>query len=199
VSDLAVQALEHPQGRAPLSKSVGWKPKVLTPHHNETVTTIAELIIPQTDTPGARAARVNEFIDEVLADAVPGIRNKFLNGLSWIDQRSRSRYGVDFIGATTEQQVALLTPLGRPVQAAAPAKREKESAYVPAEPLQQDRAAAPPDQVALDFFESMKSLTITGYYTSEVGMKEELGDDAMMFFDDYPGCKDPGHGYDGSK
>jgi len=36
--------------------------KTLNPHQNATVTTIAELIIPQTHTPGAKAARVNEFI-----------------------------------------------------------------------------------------------------------------------------------------
>src|SRR5207247_9429840 len=37
--------------------------KTLNPHQNATVTAISELIIPQTDTPGAKAVRVNEFID----------------------------------------------------------------------------------------------------------------------------------------
>jgi hypothetical protein len=42
-----------------------WSPAILTPHENETVATIAELIIPQTETAGARAANVNQFIDAV--------------------------------------------------------------------------------------------------------------------------------------
>jgi gluconate 2-dehydrogenase gamma chain len=192
VADLVAHALAHAHS-GKHAASAAWKPKVLTPYQNETVATIAELIIPQTDTPGARAAGVNQFIDAVLADAEPSTRNKFLNGLSWIDQRCRSRYGIDFIKATPDQQVALVALLSRPVESKAPAKGEKESAYVPAEPLQQDRAEAPPDQIALDFLTSIKSMTITGYYTSEIGMKEELGDDGNMFFEDYLGCDDPSY------
>ena len=43
------------------------------PRQNELVITLTELIIPQTDTPGAKAAKVNEYIDMVLADANPAI------------------------------------------------------------------------------------------------------------------------------
>lgn len=127
----------------------------------------------------------------MLVDAEPATRNKFLNGLSALDRRSRSRYGADFIKATPEQQVALLAPASNPaVDIKPPAKAEKESAYVSTQPLQQDRAEAPPDP-ELEFFRSMKSMTITGFYTSEIGMKEEVGDDGAFFFDDYLGCDDP--------
>jgi gluconate 2-dehydrogenase gamma chain len=193
VADLAAHALTHAQNRA-RAPGARWKPQVLTPYQNETVATIAELIIPQTDTAGARAARVNEFIDAVLADTDPPTRNEFLNGLSWIDQRCRSRYGVDFIKATPAQQVELLEALSRPVESKAPSKGEKESAYVPAQPLDKDRVQAPSDQIGLDFFKSIKSMTITGYYTSEIGMKDELGDDGNLFFEDYLGCDDPSYG-----
>ncbi len=157
---------------------------------------MAELIIPQTDTAGARAARVHHFIDAVLADAEPAMRNRFLHGLSWIEERSRSRYGVDFIKAAPEQQTALLMPLSRPADTKAPA--QKESAYETTRPLQQDPPDAPP-AVARDFFSVMKSLTITGYYTSEAGMKEELGDDGGVFFADYEGCVHPAHSSGDSK
>ena len=46
---------------------------------------------------------------------------------------------------------------------------------------------------AWDFFEAIKRLTITGYYTSEVGMREELGDDGMLYFAEKPGCAHPEH------
>ncbi|MCA1652393.1 MAG: gluconate 2-dehydrogenase subunit 3 family protein [Acidobacteria bacterium] len=192
VADLAARALAHAESGAHSVAAVRWRPKILTTFQAETVAAIAESIIPQTDTPGARAARVHEFIDGVLADAEPVTRNNFLNGLSWINQRCRARHDVDFIKATPAQQVALLMPLSAPVDRTR-TKEEKESAYVSAQPLQQDRAEAPPDPIALEFFKSMKSMTITGYYTSEIGMKEELGDDGNMFFEDYLGCDDPAY------
>ena len=43
-------------------------PETLTGGQNDLVTSITELIIPETDTPGARAARVHEFIDRMLSD-----------------------------------------------------------------------------------------------------------------------------------
>jgi len=57
--------------------------QVLDPHQSETVATIAELIIPTTDTPGARAAQVHRFIDLLLAEWAPDDdRKQFLDGLA---------------------------------------------------------------------------------------------------------------------
>jgi gluconate 2-dehydrogenase gamma chain len=192
VSALATRALNQAHTTARQPAAAAWTPHALTAHQVETVATIAELIIPRTDTAGARDARVHEFIDAVLADGEAAERNKFLNGLSWIDERSHSRYGVDFIKASPEQQAQLLTPLSRPVEKKPLA--DKESAYETTRPLQQDPPDAPP--VARDFFTAIKSLTITGYYTSEAGMREELNDDGSVFFADYEGCSHPSHGFE---
>jgi hypothetical protein len=137
--------------------------KVLTEHQNHTVVALSELIIPETETPGARSARVNEFIDAVIADAEPYARTKFLRGLSWLDDLARRAHGVDFIALTFPQQVGLLTPLS-------------------------DSAGC---NDGAEFFSVMKALTITGYYTSRLGMRDEIGDDGTVFFDDYLGDDDP--------
>jgi len=50
------------------------------------------------------------------------------------------------------------------------------------------------DEIGRDFFRAIKSMTITGYYTSEVGMKQELGDDGQVFFLEFKGCTHPEHG-----
>jgi hypothetical protein len=152
-----------------VAEAAPWAPKVFDAHQNETVVVLSEMIIPQTDTPGARAAKVNEFVDLVLDDASESDRKQFLKGLAWMDARSQELFGTDFVSAAPEQQTALLTILASP----------KNKAFE--------------DQVGIDFFNAIKGLTITGYYTSEIGMKQELGDDGQLFFLEYPGCTHPQH------
>jgi hypothetical protein len=154
---------------AAAAEAAPWAPKVFDAHQNETVVVLSELIIPQTDTPGAKAAKVNEFVDLVLSDASESDRKQFLKGLAWMDARSQELFGTDFVSASPEQQTALLTILASP----------KNKAFE--------------DQVGIEFFNAVKGLTITGYYTSEIGMKQELGDDGQLFFLEYPGCTHPQH------
>src|SRR5881396_4401437 len=79
--------------------------RTLNPHQNETVATIAELIIPKTDTPGAREAGVPAFIDVMFADwADDEQRQMFTAGLANVDERSRTAFGKNFVGCTPEQQ-----------------------------------------------------------------------------------------------
>ena len=86
--------------------------RALNPHQNETVATIAELIIPKTDTPGAREAGVPAFIDVMLADwGDDDQRQMFMAGLANVDERSRAAFGKDFIGCTPQQQMEILEDL----------------------------------------------------------------------------------------
>src|SRR5438093_13355772 len=83
---------------------------VLDPHQAETVATIAEMIIPETDTPGARAAHVPEFIDLMLAEwFADDDRARFLSGLADVEARSRGLFGADFL-ATSEPRRAAMPP-----------------------------------------------------------------------------------------
>ena len=59
--------------------------------------------------------------------------------------------------------------------------------------LSTNKAPSAAEQRGVDFFKAIKSLTITGYYTSEVGMREEMGDDGNMFFLEFKGCTHPEH------
>ncbi len=127
--------------------------RILDPHQSETVATIADMIIPATDTPGARAAEVHRFIDLLLAEWFPDSeRAEFLAGLADVDARARAAFGTDFIAATEPQRVELLGKLDALVQA----------------PRQATQDSPPP------FFQRMKSLTVFGYFTSEVGATAEL-------------------------
>jgi hypothetical protein len=63
---------------------------VLTPRQNDAVIALTELIIPATDTPGAKAALVNRFVDHVLSTADTKESSEFIRGLAWLDDRCRT-------------------------------------------------------------------------------------------------------------
>ncbi len=134
--------------------------KTLNPHQNSTVTTIAEIIIPQTNTPGAKAARVNEFIDLILTEWYDEEeKSTFLTGLADADSRTRDLYGKDFVECGEKQQVEVLQAL------------DDEVAAGRAEPDVRRRRNRPPEK---NFFFMMKQLTLVGYYTSQIGFEQEL-------------------------
>jgi len=132
-----------------------WAPRTLSPAQLELVATVAEHIIPQTGTSGARGAGVHRFVDTLLSDHYSTEeRDRFLAGLADLDARAQSAQGKTFIACTPEQQLALLTAMD-------------EAAYPP---MRVD-AARPPETW---FFRRMKEVTLVGYYTSEIGASREL-------------------------
>jgi len=91
--------------------------KTLSPHQNTTVTSIAEIIIPQTNTPGAKAARVNEFIDLILTEWYDEEeKSTFMTGLADVDSRTRDLYGKDFVECGEKQQIEILQGVLRAVR-----------------------------------------------------------------------------------
>lgn len=85
-----------------------WKPLLFDAHQNETVVVLTDLIIPATDTPGARAAKVNEYIDLILNDGPVERRGRILKGLGALDGECIRNHGEPFTGCTKEQQTAML-------------------------------------------------------------------------------------------
>jgi len=141
--------------------------RTLSPHQNDTVVAMIDQIIPATDTPGAKGALVNEFIDVILTEwASDEDRQKFLDGLAGIDKQSNDLFGKDFAAASSDQQVTLL----RALDDAAAAKRTDAV---------RRRANNTPDaerdtQLKGDFYVVFKNITLHGYYTSEIGFTQEL-------------------------
>ena len=161
LSALPLDAMEViQQASAQVAQSTGLK--TLNPHQDATLTTIAELIIPATDTPGARGAKVNEFIDLLLTEWFePSETKAFLVGLADVDARSRKKFSAAFVDCTPDQQTDLLKQLdAAAMEFSAMQKRPR-----------QEHAAPPP----MNFFYQMKKLTLAGYYTSEIGFSQELG------------------------
>ena len=112
---------------------------------------------------------MDRYIDGVLATSALPDRTRLLDGLAWLDRRSQSLFQRDFVDATANQQTDLLTRLS-----AEGAARQEEAAGV-------------------ELFTAMKTLTIAGYYSTEIGLRQELGDDGRMMLARFEGCTHPEH------
>src|ERR1700739_127495 len=77
--------------------------KILSTHQEATVASMAELIIPRTDTPGAKDVRVDEFVDRIVSDWYSDEdRQRFLAGLADVDARAQRLFAQDFAGAPVD-------------------------------------------------------------------------------------------------
>jgi glucoside 3-dehydrogenase (cytochrome c) hitch-hiker subunit len=145
--------------------SVGYALRTLDPHQNDTVVTLMDLIIPATDTPGAKGAHVNEFIDVILTDwATAEERQHFLGGLADVDKQSNDLFGKNFVEVSPARQTALL--------------RAMDDAAASERTLKHRHGAVPPEerdtQLKGNFWTVFKRITLHGYYTSETGFTQEL-------------------------
>ena len=117
-----------------------------TPGQRQSVAAISERIIPTTDTPGAIAAGVPDFIEMMLADWYEtGERNDFMNGLGILEGHCRVQFERAFAEIAPEEQDLVLTQ----------AMTGRISSLSPG------------------FFQHCRQLTILGYYSSEIGCKQE--------------------------
>ncbi|HEY2548646.1 MAG TPA: gluconate 2-dehydrogenase subunit 3 family protein [Candidatus Acidoferrum sp.] len=139
--------------------------RTLNPHQNATVVLMSEIIIPETDTPGAKGARVNEFVDVILTEwATEEDRQHFLDGLAGVDKQSNELFGKDFVDASPVQQLALMRAM------------DEEVGMAPAHPARHGNTVPERDtQLRGKFFIVFKGITLHGYYTSEIGFTRELG------------------------
>ena len=128
--------------------SANYIPKFLGKHHFQMNKRLVDLIIPESDTPGALTANVHQFIDVMLDGwAAADTQLRFLDNFNNIDRRSATMTGKTFANANRTQQIKLLEVL------------DKESFS---------------DNGTDIFFGEFKVLVVFGYYSSEEGASVEL-------------------------
>jgi hypothetical protein len=133
--------------------------QLLDGHQRAMVDEISDMIIPATDTPGASDVHVDEFIDLILAEwSSDKERADFLNGLAELDTTTQRTHHMSFLNALPAQREQQLRILDDELTAA----RALGKAWRPA------MGPKPPDHTKL-FWHQIRSLTVTGYYTSEPG------------------------------
>jgi hypothetical protein len=144
----------------------GYALRTLDPHQNDLVVAMIDQIIPATETPGAKGARVNEFIDVILTEwANDEERRNFLSGLADVDKQSNTLFGKNFSDSSPDQQLTLLRSLDESAAVIRSARKPGAPFW---EPDGRDT------QLQDDFFTIFKKMTLHGYYTSEIGFTQEL-------------------------
>ncbi len=115
---------------------------------------VAETILPETDTPGAKAAQVGAFIAIMVNDTYsPTEQALFHAGTQELERECIDAYGVGFMSASADQRITLLERLDR-----------DQIEYT----LNKEANAAP------HYFHTIKQLTAFGYFTSEIGYTQAL-------------------------
>jgi Gluconate 2-dehydrogenase subunit 3 len=155
--------------------AANWTPLFFDEHQNQTLIVLSDLIIPATDTPGAKAALVNRYIDLVLAAETSENQRAFLNSLSYLDGESMRRYKSGFRYLPPADQNDLLHSL----------------AYPNAGSEWTGEAATPNPGHA--HFELLKQRIGIAYYNSEIGTTRELGWDGNFTHGTYQGCEHEGN------
>jgi hypothetical protein len=139
---------------------------------------IAETILPETSTPGAKAARVGAFMALMVTEAYDErTRQVFHDGLRLLDDACKRSHGAAFMQASAPQRLTLVEALDREQHAVMEDRAPKRRVRAPAAPSASDEPA--------HYFRLMKELALLGYFTSEIGYTR-----AMRYVES-PGRFDP--------
>jgi hypothetical protein len=138
----------------------------LTESEFATLDELSDMIIPtDAQSPGARAAKVAAFIDSQLAEAwEEKDRTDWRAGLGLVERLSQDMHGTPFMKSSTEQRLAVLTRMAQ--NEAKPEKPEEQ------------------------FFKELKSRVVYAYYTSEIGIKQDMEYKGNTYLTEFAGYDD---------
>jgi len=122
--------------------------KFFDDHEMATITVLADIIIPKDERSGSASdAGVPAFIQFIVND-MPEHQTPMRGGLRWLDLQCLNRYGKSFVDVSSQQQIEMVTEIAYP------------------------KKAKPGMQPGVSFFNLMRNLTATGFYTSKIGIQD---------------------------
>ena len=142
---------DHPERMAEekaFDKKLLQEPKFFTDHEFATITILGDIIIPKDEVSGSASdAKVADFIEFIVKD-MPEHQVPMKGGLRWLDMQCLKRFEKTFKDCDATQQIAIVDEIAYP------------------------NKAKPNMKQGVAFFTLMRNLTITGFYTSEIGIKD---------------------------
>ena len=119
-----------------------------TPHEMQTITVLGDIIIPKDEISGSASdAKVPDFIEFIVKDK-PEHQVPMRGGLRWLDMQCLTRFQNSFVDCDSKQQLEIVDEIAYP------------------------KKAKPSMKAGVAFFKLMRNLTATGFYTSEIGVKD---------------------------
>ena len=119
-----------------------------TSHEMQTITALADIIIPADEKSGSASdAKVPEFIEFIVKD-IPGHQVPMRGGLRWLDMQCYNRFGKTFVESNHDQQLEMINEIAYPLK------------------------AKPEMKPGVAFFNRMRDLTASGFYTTQIGIKD---------------------------
>jgi gluconate 2-dehydrogenase gamma chain len=124
------------------------EPNFFTEHEMATITLLSDIIIPKDKVSGsATDAKVPEFIEFIVKD-MPDHQVPMRGGLKWLDLHSYKKHTKAFTECSSKEQIAIVDEIAYP------------------------QKAAPELAQGVSFFNKMRDLVTTGFYTAEIGVKD---------------------------
>jgi hypothetical protein len=168
---LKARAVERPSNYDASAEleAADWKPVFLDAHQNETLIALSDFIIPSTDTPGAKEALVNRFLDLLMSAKKIETQREFLTALAYLDGACLERYQSPFVYLPRDQQNEILMLFAYPHSDATWTEGVQEF---------------PGNK----HFENLKQWIVGAYYSSPIGLKE-IGWDGTFPHGVFGGCQ----------
>ena len=169
VLKLLAAGFASPAAFAQQAEADAYQPAFFTADEMRLLDRLTEILIPADEhSAGASAARVNRFIDVVVSEDSAAVQDLWRSGLTAVNLEADERFRKSFLALDEAQQEAVV--------AAMAANEEK------------------PETLLERFFTPLKGLTIDGYYTSQIGIHDDLRYEGNTALAEFPACNHPEHG-----
>lgn len=152
--------------------NIEWKPVFFTPEQANLIAEIAETILPKTDTPGAKELGVPQFIDKIISlTRNEAGQQDLIAGMEAFEQAAKDKFGKAFVELDVSQRREFLI------------EQDKNS---PPFPVSMWGIILDPNPKPITFYRGIKSMVLTGYFSSE-----KIGEEVLVYRPvpgQYAGC-----------
>ncbi|HEX6546324.1 MAG TPA: gluconate 2-dehydrogenase subunit 3 family protein [Bryobacteraceae bacterium] len=153
----------HHSGQPVTKPAAAYKYRFFKPAQLATLDELGETIIPTDDhSPGAKAARVSEYIDAIVADAPAAVKGFWADGLAAVERAAGQKFQRSYAACSPEEQAVILKAFAANQNS--------------------------PDSLEWRFYAALKRATIEGYYTSAIGIHADLQYQGNQALASFPGC-----------